>query len=237
MIGKLAIMQPYFFPYIGYFSLIKHTDEWIVFDTPQFIRHGWIERNRILKPSEGWQYIKVPLEKHPREATIRDIRIRTNEPWRNLIFAQLEHYKKSAPYYAPVISFLREAFEHQTDSIVSMDVRLLEAACRYIGIPFRAHVFSKMGLRLPEVTAPDEWSLNISLEVGAVEYINPPGGEGFFDRAKFERAGVHLTFLRANSRAYDQRRTVFEPGLSIIDVMMFNTRDQITEMLDDYTIS
>ena len=61
---KVAIMQPYFFPYLGYFSLIKHTDEFILFDPVQFIRHGWIERNRILKPENGWQYISVPLEKH-----------------------------------------------------------------------------------------------------------------------------------------------------------------------------
>ncbi len=94
---KLAIMQPYFLPYLGYFALIKHTDKFIVFDTPQYIRHGWIERNRILKPSEGWQYINVPLEKRPRDIAIKDLRIRQNDDWRRKILAQLEHYKKRLP--------------------------------------------------------------------------------------------------------------------------------------------
>lgn len=84
---KAAIMQPYFFPYLGYYSLIKHSDKWILFDVVQFIRHGWIERNRILKPGEGWQYVKVPLEKHNRSTLIKDIKIKNQEPWRELILS------------------------------------------------------------------------------------------------------------------------------------------------------
>lgn len=78
---KLAIMQPYFLPYIGYFSLINQVDQFIQFDTPQFIRHGWIERNKILKSNGGTLYIKVPLQKHSRETPIKDIKIRVDEPW------------------------------------------------------------------------------------------------------------------------------------------------------------
>ncbi len=80
---RLAVMQPYFFPYLGYFALIKKSDHFVIFDTPQFIRHGWIERNRILKPVEGWQYIKVPLVKHSRETAIKDIVIRNSENWKD----------------------------------------------------------------------------------------------------------------------------------------------------------
>ena len=96
---KLGIMQPYFFPYIGYFSLIKHTDDFILLDTVQFIRHGWIERNRILKPSDGWQYIMVPLKKHSRETLIKNIEINNEQQWKEKILAQLQHYKKQAPYF------------------------------------------------------------------------------------------------------------------------------------------
>ena len=97
---KLAIMQPYFSPYLGYFSLIKHTDNFILLDTVQFIRHGWIERNRILKPGwDTWQYIKVPLEKHSKNSIIKDIRIKTNQDWKRKLISQLVHYKKRAPFY------------------------------------------------------------------------------------------------------------------------------------------
>ena len=76
---KLAIMQPYFFPYLGYLSLIKNTDRFILFDTVQFIRHGWIERNRVLKQGDGWQYISIPLEKHEQTTLIKDIKIKNTE--------------------------------------------------------------------------------------------------------------------------------------------------------------
>ena len=72
---RLGIMQPYFLPYLGYISLIKHTDEFILFDSAQFIRHGWIERNRILKPGEGWQYIAVPLVKHGQKTAFCSVEI------------------------------------------------------------------------------------------------------------------------------------------------------------------
>ena len=78
---KIAIMQPYFMPYIGYISLIKHTDRFILFDTAQFIRHGWIERNRILKPETGWQYVQVPLLKFSRDIAIKDVLINNSELW------------------------------------------------------------------------------------------------------------------------------------------------------------
>ena len=87
-------MQPYFFPYLGYFSLIKATNNWIVIDSVQFIRHGWIERNRIFNPQSDWQYIKVPLVKHSRNTLIKNIKIRKEENWKQKIFAQLMCYKK-----------------------------------------------------------------------------------------------------------------------------------------------
>ena len=103
-------MQPYFMPYIGYYSLIKHTDEFILFDPVQFIRHGWIERNRILKQGGGWQYIQVPLIKdNGRDTLIKDVRINNSEPWKQKMLAQLQHYKKKAPYYFKVIKMLNES--------------------------------------------------------------------------------------------------------------------------------
>ncbi len=229
-------MQPYFLPHLGYFSLIKHTDEWVVFDTPQFIRHGWIERNRILKPREGWQYIKVPLEKHNRETPINQVAIRVGEPWRELILAQIEHYKKIAPYYEEVNAFLREALAYETHMISAMNVHLLERVCSYLDIPFHSRVFSECNLDLPKANAPDEWALNISLALGAAEYVNPPGGATFFDRKKYDRHNLRLTFLATNMKQYDQRRAVFQPQLSILDAMMFNSRSEILEMLDDVSM-
>ena len=92
--SKVGIMQPYFFPYLGYYSLIAHTDQFILFDGVQFMRHGWIERNRILKPNEGWQYVAAPLEKFPFGTKIRHVKVRQAEDWKGKLLRQLEHYKK-----------------------------------------------------------------------------------------------------------------------------------------------
>src|SRR5215831_5371641 len=174
---KLGIMQPYFFPYLGYFSLIKATDRWVVFDDVQFIRHGWIERNRVLNSSDGWQYIKVPLVKAPRETTIKNSLIRNTENWQDKILAQLTCYKNKAPYYKQVIDILAAVFKEKHVDITSLNVSSLIAVCDYLQISFKYDIFSAMGIDFSSlVKKPGEWALHISKYCGANEYINPHGG-------------------------------------------------------------
>ena len=231
--SRVGLMQPYFLPYLGYFSLIKHTDIWVVFDTPQFIKNGWIERNRILRPGDGWQYINVPLMKHPHTAPIKDVMIRDNEPWKARILAQIYHYKAFAPYYQKVREFLEESLASDAKTISLLDVHLLVQVCKYLGLPFKYMVYSQASLSIGAVADSDEWALEVTKALGGCEYINAPGGIGFYDNAKYERAGIKLTFLRSRLPAYKQRDDKFEGGLSIIDAMMFNEPNAIREMLDD----
>ena len=165
---RLGIMQPYFLPYVGYFSLIAACDRFILLDTVQFIRHGWIERNRILRPEEGWQYIGVPLRRHHRETLIQDVRIDRATDWRRRILAQLEHYRKRAPRYHEVAAWLQAALDHETDSIVKLDRRLLERTCERLGVATPIEVFSEMDLEIEPPSAPDEWALNICRALGGV---------------------------------------------------------------------
>ncbi len=230
---KLAIMQPYFVPYLGYFALIKKADHWIVFDTPQFTRHGWIERNRILKPVEGWQYIKIPLEKHPRNTAIMDIKIKHKEKWGHKILAQLIHYKKT-PYYSNVINLVNEIILHDTKSIVDMDVFALSVVCNYLNIDFSYQIYSKSKFKIDKVNNPDEWAFEISKVLGAKIYYNLPGGIDFFDRDKYNQNNIELKFLKLKLKEYNQGRNKFESSLSIIDVMMFNSPEEINGMLNNY---
>lgn len=229
-------MQPYFAPYLGYISLIKHTDEFILFDTVQFIRHGWIERNRILKPGGGWQYIAIPLVKHSQKTLICDIEINNAINWKDKLFAQLVHYKK-APYYNEVIKLLQKGLEENYVSIVELNKALLEIICAYLKINTPIKIFSEMNLQIEEATSADEWALNICREIpDANEYWNPPGGMDFFDRGKYAEAGIDLKFQKINLHPYYQGKTPFEEGLSIIDVMMFNSVEKINDMLDDFEL-
>jgi hypothetical protein len=234
---KLAIMQPYFLPYLGYWSLIKHTDNFILFDVVQFIRHGWIERNRILKPNEGWQYIQVPLQSFSRETKIKDIKINNELDWENKIFAQLQHYKKKAPYFNNTVNLLQSILDIKQDDIVSLNKIAIEKICDYLGIEKNITIFSQMNLQIDKVNAPDEWALNICKALENVdEYWNPPGGKGFFDKSKYDGAHIKLKFHSIITTEYNQRRNVFEPSLSIIDVLMFNSVDEINKMLDNYEL-
>jgi len=235
---KLGIMQPYFFPYLGYFSLIKHTERFIFLDCVQFIRHGWITRNRILKPGSGWQYILVPLVKQSRDTKIRDIRIKNALDWRNTIFRQLEHYKRKAPFYRDTIEVLKVAFNIETESIVRLNAHALKTVCGYIGVGLNLDIFSEMYLSIGDVKVPDEWALSICKALGNVdEYWNPEGGLEFFDRSKYDKFGIDIKFLKMNSQKYSQNRPEFEADLSIVDVMMFNKPEKINKMLDDYRLS
>lgn len=235
---KIAIMQPYFFPYIGYIGLIKHTDEFMLFDPVQFIRHGWIDRNRILKQTGGWQYISVPLQKHSQTTKIQDILIDNNQKWQNKLLAQLQHYKKRAPFYKQTIEVIQRGFLSKTDSITKLNYNTLQAVCEYLSIPFKCSIFSEKNLALEPVYAPDEWALNICKSLGYQEYWNPPGGQEFFDALKYKNAGIKLVFMKPTLTPYSQRKIdgTFEEGLSIIDVMMFNSPEQINQMLDKYEL-
>lgn len=231
---KLGIMQPYFFPYLGYYSLIKSTDQFILFDTVQFIRHGWIERNRTLKPVEGWQYIAVPLEKKAYLRTaISELVIRNNEDWKGKLIRQLEHYKKRAPFYSETMNVIDDALNMGTTSIVKLNENILKKTCEYLQIPLKISIFSEMNLEIGEVNDPGGWALEISKTLGASEYINPTGGMGIFNPEQYSKSGISLRFLGNNLQPYNQRRQPFEAGLSIIDVMMFNDIECINNLIDD----
>lgn len=228
---RLGIMQPYFFPYLGYFDLVYRTDRWIVFDLVQYIRHGWMNRNRILHPRQGWQYFVAPLKKHPRNTLIRDIEVKVGDDWRQKIIAQLGHYRRRAPYFGQTVELVRECLSIQEHGLSRLNSGILSLVCKYLGIPFHATHFSDLNLALPEVNAPGDWALEISKALGATEYLNPPGGAELFDPGSFGQAGIRLTIQDYTPLVYECPGYTFEPNLSIIDVMMWLPPERVLEHL------
>lgn len=228
----LGVMQPYFFPYLGYFDLINRTDRWIVFDTPQYIHHGWVNRNRILHPNEGWQYVNFPVKKKFRNRSkICDVQIASDGDWKRLILAQIEHYKKKAPYYEETIQVIKDSLAEVGSGIVPVNVRAMECVCKYLGITFDYQISSEMSLDLGPIDGPGDWALRISEAVGASEYVNPPGGEELFDPAKFAASEIRFSIQDFQPFDYNCRRWEFIPNLSIIDVMMWNSPESIAAHL------
>lgn len=228
-------MQPYFFPYIGYFNLINLSDKFIIFDTPQYIQRGWINRNRILRLNGGSSYINVTIHKAPLHTPIREISINNNQRWREKILGQLSVYKE-APNYKDVMDFVQESFEYETDSIVNLNVHLLKKTCDYIQIPHSIEILSQMNCQIPETCKAGEWALHVSQALNAKVCLNPPGGMNFHDKSLYKKNKIDLQFISNTLRKYNQRRDSFETALSILDVMMFNSKEEIHEMLDEYEI-
>lgn len=235
---KLGIMQPYFFPYLGYFALIKYIDKWIVFDTVQYIERGWINRNRIINPTKPEDmYINIPLANHHRDILIKDVLISNNENYKEKILSQLwTSYKKRANYFTNVYKLVEDVLSLNTRSITELNVYALKKVNDYLNIPFDYEIFSEMNLAIDKVHDSGEWALNISKALNASEYVNPPGGIELFDKEKFYQNDIALKFLRINLKPYNQKKAKFIEGLSIIDVMMFNDILTVREMLDDYEI-
>ena len=123
----------------------------------------------------------------------------------------------------------------ETDSISKLNCNTIREVCNYIGIEWNFTLLSEMDLEIEEVKEADDWALNICKKLDNVtEYRNAYGGMDIFDREKYSRNNITLRFYRQNLSPYNQKRKPFEPGLSVIDVMMFNSKEEINRQLDDF---
>ena len=236
---KIAIMQPYFFPYLGYFQLMSAVDEWVVFDDIQYIRHGWINRNRILSPNleKEWQYITVPLKKYSQNSLINQIEIRNTNSWVDSILGGLSYYKRiKAPYYNDTIAFIKPLIDSEYKFISKLNIDLIQNIASLLDIEINITISSKKDFKYKENMESDDWALEISKKMGASTYINPIGGSEIFNKNKFINESIQIKFLKPNLVRYKQSRREYVSMLSIIDSLMFNSLKEVKEMLNNYEI-
>lgn len=231
---KLSISQPYFFPYIGFFQLIDATDLMIVFDTVQYKRRSWMNRNRVLHPNKEFNYIKVPV--HKNEGLIKDVQIVSEFDWKKTIEGQLTVYAKKAPFYKEVMNLLNECFEVRSLNYSYVTIKYIQIICNYLEIDFHYEFLSKLNLNLPKEANPGEWSLLITKELQYGSYVNLPGGVDIFEEALFKKKGIELKFLNPNLNRYKQFNETFSSHLSIIDVLMWNSKDEVRNMIKKYQL-
>jgi len=225
-------MQPYFFPYLGHFSLIAAVDEWVVFDITQYTPKTWMSRNRILHPTSGWQYVTVPLSNSSISIKTFEAQALDLPKTKVTTLGKLSHYKKSAPYYRAVTKLVHEVFDSATDnSLVHLNVRGLLAICSYLDIPFTYKICSELDLKLPATMGPGEWAPEICSRLGATGYINPVSGRDIFDQDNFRTRGITLNFAKTTSYTYDTGPYQHEENLSILDVLMWNAPATVAKAL------
>lgn len=235
---RLGMMQPYFFPYLGYYALIAATDRWVVFDTAQYIRRGWVNRNRVLSTgSDGWKYVRIPTQHADRRTRIRDIQIDDSQNWRDQFIRDLDFYEvRRAPWFDETSEFLKRVLEVEHANLRDWLVESLILTCEYLELSLELDLFSKFESSMRPIRDPGHWALEMARTIDADTYINPPGGRELFDPEEFERSGVKLQFLTHRLPEYSQRQPSFVPGLSIIDVLMWNGRVQTRRMINEYDI-
>ena len=231
----LGVMQRYFFPYLGHFDLINRCDRWVVFDLVSYAPRSWMNRNRILHPKSGWQYVTVPVHRHAASRAIKDITIVDSTAARRRILAQLEHYRHGgAPFFERVSDLVRQGFAAagNSDRLRDLNVETLATVCRYLDLKFDFVVLSQTGLTLPPIRRAGQWALEIATAFGATDYVNPSSGRALFDEQEFRERGIRLHFTPPIEFSYMCRQYRFIPDLSIIDVLMWNAPETVRTRLD-----
>ena len=186
----VAIMQPYFVPYAGYFRLLAAADLFVLYDCVQFPRRGWVHRNRLPDANGKLQWLTLPLAKAPREVSIRNLRFRPDAP--AALTSQLTRFPLLTRPRSDPLGLL-EALRDVSGTPLDYIERLLERCAAGLGLPWRVLRSSTLGIS-PELSG-QERILAIAAALGARRYVNPPGGRSLYEYTRFAEAGVELRFL------------------------------------------
>lgn len=229
---KLAIMQPYFFPYIGYFQMINAVDKFILYDDVNYIKGGWINRNNILQNNER-KLITLNLVGSSSNKLINEISIGNN---RKLFKTISQAYSKS-PFFEVVIPIVNEIL-----SLCAPNVSISEIAGEsiikvsdYLNIKTKFEYSSKLYADTKGIDKADRL-IEICNRNKANTYINAAGGKELYSKDFFKKNYIDLLFIQNHIQEYQQFNNDFVPFLSIIDVMMFNSVEEIKKMLNTYVL-
>jgi hypothetical protein len=229
---RAAIMQPYFFPYPGYFALLAKSDIFVVLDLTQYTPKRWMNRNRLLRPDGTWCWVTAAVQRAPRATQSKDIVLVDKESTERLLRSQLRHFRSTAPYWATVDDLVATAFsETNTDFLVDLNVSGIHQVAKHLSLGTTISVASRLDLDLRSVAGPGDWAPVICEQIGARSYLNPEGGRVLFDTKRFERAGIELSFLEHRPVVYQQPTSSFVPDLSILDALLWVKPEDLRSML------
>lgn len=231
---KIAIMQPYIFPYIGYFQLVHAVDKFIFFDDVNFIKKGWINRNQILVNNQAYLFT-IPLQKASQNILIKDTKISYNENWVGKLINTIEHNYKKAPYYKSTLHLIQEILKNNFNSISDLSRYSIKKVSNYLEL-HRDFDLSSEDYSETINLKKEERLIEICKRANCTKYINPIGGKEIYDKSNFELRGVELNFIENYIDCYKQFNSEFIGGLSIIDVLMFNSKEEIKDMLENYQL-
>ena len=229
---RMALMQPYFFPYPGHFELISQVDLWVVFDTAQYIRRGWMNRNRIMKLGGGWQYINVPVQRADRSTLTKEMALVPGQEWKTKLVRQLEAYRELAPNFDNAAELVKSCLGVDDEARLSpLNVKLLSRVCAALEIPFEPIFLSETTADPGPCASPGERVLQIAAAMGASTYLNPAGGAHLLDKDAFATNGIRLEIQSFDPLIYETGSLSLIPNLSVIDALMWVPWEKLSNQL------
>ena len=227
-------MQPYLFPYIGYFQLINCTDYFVIADNVQFIQKGWINRNRILINGET-HMITVPVTKDSAFLAINERYFADDPIMRGKILKSIQHAYCKAPNFKECYELIEGILNFSNNNVAIYNYNSLKEICSYLAI--KTTFLKESEFVIPSELDYQDTIIYLCNELKIDRYINAIGGTELYAAKKFKEKGIELKFLKTReSLKYQQFNNDFIPNLSIIDVMMFNTQDEIRQLLTEFDL-
>src|SRR5665647_658186 len=228
---KIGGMQPYFLPYIGYWQLMNAVDKFIVDDDLQFIKAGWINRNRILLNAEPF-FITIPLKPGSHSSKIRERFISDQyfDKGADKLLKTINIAYLKAPYFNKAMPIIERCFLFKEKNLSRFIFNSIKIISEYLEITSEI-IFSPQ-IEMDHSLKGQERVIEICKNFSATSYINSFGGLELYDSKSFESSRIELKFLKSKTNEYKQFDNEFIPNLSIIDVMMFNSNDDIKKILD-----
>jgi hypothetical protein len=228
-------MQPYLFPYLGYFQLINAVDKFIFYDDVSFIKQGWINRNRIIADGKD-MFFTVPVENISSNKKINETKISGANyvKWRKKFLHSLKQNYVHAPFYNSVEMMIEKVFDAEYYFINEIAEASILEITKYLGIEVDTE---RSGQYKNNNFKGSERVIDICVKEKADHYINVPGGVDLYDKKVFEAKGIKLSFIKSEPIIYKQFENDFIPNLSIIDVLMFNSVNDAKELIKNYSLN
>lgn len=235
-VRKIGIMQPYIFPYIGYFQLIKAVDKFVIYDDVAFINKGWINRNNILVNGKASMFT-LPLIGASQNRLIREVEVDNLQVWSKKFIKTLEQSYKKAPFFHEGFNIIEQVFNLPQKNIAELATISLKETCKYLNIS--TEIVESSTIYNNQELKAQQRILDICLQEKTKHYINPIGGMAIYDKQLFADNKILLNFIKAKSVNYKQfnkETDTFVPWLSIIDLLMFCSVDEINEHLEKFEL-
>ncbi|HAT4284828.1 TPA: WbqC family protein [Clostridium perfringens] len=230
---KVGIMQPYFLPYIGYWQLLNVVDKYVIYDDVNFIKGGWINRNRMLVNGEP-KLFNIQMQGASPNKLINEIEVSNNTVWKKKLLKTIENSYRKAPFYTDVFPIIEEIINYDECNLAKYLANSIKKVCNYLNIETELIVSST--LYKDNSLKAQEKVIEICKELKATEYYNAIGGQELYSYEDFKDVDIKLSFLKSNEIKYKQLKDEFVANLSILDVLMFNSINDVRNFLNQYEL-